>query len=511
LLINHRLALVVQMRCLVLATIFLLAAPSPANGCFLDIFGICGGAEAIAQSLDNLPEIVSKAAKQVLDQLFKTDLPPFVDKITAAAEKLVDRGEKDYEKAVNATRDALTQLAKNVVKDCEELAKDVTKDVEEIVQLVMKDALETVQTIIADIDRDVNSLIDRLEKDGSKAFCAAEGYVDDFEKLFSSYFRSQDCECVQAMLKENPGLKQDCKCTSCFNIGGVYPLCTCNPWGLKFAEGWYNKGKYQFAKCHLQKPIDWQKWTVAQIESQLSIIQKMALTFRCIEDIEGGQSLNRDFFSDEFTQVSHTLLVLRNAAADSHKKLASTPASTPVYQHAHAIAKAQSGPGGPCEKKTLSECVIQALAELNTAQHDFEQEKKEFEQAQKNLTATISKNSADLAVFKGTTQQKFEHDEQDVAAKISDNSDLITGLQSKVDSIHSVQSSCRDDTTGMNDDGGDQGRLGYLDRHYVRCGSDEFLTYWHLQRSIHHSTIEIQYTCCKSVISMSGSDDAVIV
>jgi methyl-accepting chemotaxis protein len=397
-----------------------LLAVQAVSGCFLDLFGICGGAAKIAKELDKLPAKAAAAAEQVLDELFNKDLPPFVDKITAAADEMMDRGETDYEKAVNATRDALTDLARTVVNDCEELAKDVTKDVEEIVKTVLSQTVKAVNQITKDITDSVNQIIDHLELIGKEIFCAATGYIDQFEKEFSSYFQKQDCECVQQMLASNPGLKEDCKCTSCFHIGGLYPQCPCNPWGLKFGPGWYNRGKYQFAKCHLYKPIDWDKWTVKQIENQLSIAQEMALSFRCLEDMQPGSTLNRDYFSNEFVNITHTVLVLKNTAKEAQKK---QRVARRVGKHRlHALAQ-RLAVTGKCDDKTLPECVTQALEELETMQQQF--------------TTTTSDLRRSMSMLSNATATNISLLSTQVNAKVSTVSSNVEILNEKVDRVGS--------------------------------------------------------------------------
>uniref|UniRef100_A0A0G4FSR3 Phage tail collar domain-containing protein n=1 Tax=Chromera velia CCMP2878 TaxID=1169474 RepID=A0A0G4FSR3_9ALVE len=286
-------------------------------GCGLDIFGVCGGAKDVAGALDRLPDNIRQAAQKILDHLFEVDFPPAVDKVTAAAKEVEDRALEDYKEAINATRLQLQELAEFAVQRAEELMKDAQRSVEEVVMLVEKETTKNMQKIIADVDKRVNALLDRLEKIGQELFCAVTGYVDTFEKMFASYFESVDCECVQEMLKDNPGLKQDCKCSNCFHIGGWYPSCRCNPWSLHFGPGWYNRGKYQYLRCHIEKPIDWERWTVDQIVNQLSIVQEASLSFRCLEDLQPGSTVNKKYFSEEFVHYAEQMLVWGDNRASS--------------------------------------------------------------------------------------------------------------------------------------------------------------------------------------------------
>lgn len=59
-----------------------------------------------------------------------------MDKFTAAAKKLEDRAEVDFEKAVNATSRVVYDLAQKALVMAEHLAANVTKEVEEVVQEV---------------------------------------------------------------------------------------------------------------------------------------------------------------------------------------------------------------------------------------------------------------------------------------------------------------------------------------------------------------------------------------
>jgi len=404
-------------------------APTQARGCGLDILGICRAADRIADSLDHLPDEVREAAEEVLDHFFNDVLPGTIDKLTAAAKQLADRAEKDFEQAVNATRAQLEQLATTVVRLVEELAKDITKDVEQIVDVVERDTLSLVQNIISDVDSRVNSLLTRLENDGKELFCAAQGYLDIMQKQFASFFERQDCECVQETLRINPGLQQDCKCTSCFHLGGFYPSCRCNPWGLRFGPGWYNQGKYNFLKCHLEKAIDWERWTVDQVVKQLSIVQEAALSFRCLEDLNPGSTGNRDYFTNEYTNVTHTILVWTQDPMSARS-------SAPVVDKTTATATSSAGRGGAkepaapsaignndCQGLQLKDCVTQVMEKLKSMEVDFKQESADVKQAvaatdarlnslQNNVTAQI------VAVGAGMQDQKDKTATMDISSTL---------------------------------------------------------------------------------------------
>ena len=92
-----------------------LFAPPHVDACGLDLFGVCKDIDKITKSIDALPKKLQDAAEDVLDQLFNHDLPPAIDKLTAAAKSLEDRAEKDYEAAINATRIQLDALATKVI------------------------------------------------------------------------------------------------------------------------------------------------------------------------------------------------------------------------------------------------------------------------------------------------------------------------------------------------------------------------------------------------------------
>ena len=370
-----------------LGVLVVFLSPQRSQSCGLDIFGVCGAGKALEHAIDNLPPELRDAAEQVLDHLFNKDLPPAIDKLTAAAKALEDRAEKDYEKAINATRIQVEELAEKVVTLAEKFAANVTKDVSKIVTQIQHGISGDLKTLFSNINSLVNQLLTRLESDGKELFCAVTGYIDNFEKEFSTYFERQDCDCVQAMLKANPGLQQDCRCTSCNHIGGLYPNCPCKPWGLHFAPGWYNRGKYQFLKCHLNKVINWEHWTVEQIVSQLTIIQEAALSFRCLEDLQPGSTMNRQYFSDEFTNLTHTIMVW---TMPSQVSIGRVPVRLPVAP--------KQPRGDPCAGKTIPQCVTQAMEALETAKQELERAKKDFDEyktraeqefARKNETAQV--------------------------------------------------------------------------------------------------------------------------
>ena len=73
----------------------------------MDTFGICNAAKALAPVFDTLPAHLRDAANAVADNLFNNLLPPAMDKFTAAAKKIEDREEVDFEKAVNAASRAV--------------------------------------------------------------------------------------------------------------------------------------------------------------------------------------------------------------------------------------------------------------------------------------------------------------------------------------------------------------------------------------------------------------------
>ena len=340
----------------------------------------------MAGALDRLPDNIRDAAEQVLEHFFNEDFPPAVDALTAAAKQLEDRALDDYKIAVNDTRVQMEIFAQYVLKLAEKYADTVTKDVEEIVALVEKDIVASAEKIISDISNRVDDLLDRLEQDGQTLFCATTGYIDNFQNQFASYFKKQDCSCVTSMLEDNPGLKQDCSCSSCYHIGDWYPSCSCNPWGMQFASGWYNRGKYQFLKCHLENAIEWEKWTVDQILSQLGIVQKAALSFRCLEDMMPGSTLDRDYFTSEYTNVSHTILVWRMPMAQQklgkEKKLLLKGGNRQVSSSRGGLLVSAKD---SCAGKSVSECVTEAMAELQTATEEMNEKSEEMEKAKSDF------------------------------------------------------------------------------------------------------------------------------
>lgn len=64
-------------------------------------------------------------------------------------------------------------------------------------------------------------------------------------------------------------------------------------------------------KCHLMKPINYNKWTINQIVTQLSIVQQMSLGFRCREDMNPSSTANRNYFTNEYTELTTTILKLQ--------------------------------------------------------------------------------------------------------------------------------------------------------------------------------------------------------
>jgi len=339
--------------------------------CGLDLFGICKAAERVADSVDQLPERIHDAVDEVLDHFFEHDFGKAVDKLTAAAKGVEERALLDYQKAINATRDQLEILAERVVHLVKDLAQDLTKNVEQIASAVEKDMVDGVQKVLASVDDEVSHLLDRIERDGEELICAAEGYINTMQKEYAAYFEKQDCECVRRMLELNPGLRQDCECSSCVHLGAFYPSCSCKPWGLRFAPGWFNRGKYEFLKCHLFKPIDWNHWAVGQIVAQLAIVQEAALSFRCLEDVMPGSTMNREYFSSEYLNITHTILVW-SIVAD------------PSDGQSHAVKSMLDD----CAGKSIPECVTEAMAQLKQAEQTMREATQELE----DTRAAFAKN-----------------------------------------------------------------------------------------------------------------------
>merc|ERR1711865_580744 len=386
--------------------LFLLGTPtvSAGSGCGMDILGICNAAKTLAPVIDNLPDHIRAAAEAVADHLFNVDLPPAIDKMTAAAKALEDRAEYNYEKALNATSKAVYELAKKALALTEQLAANVTKDVEEVVQEVQTAISQDIDKLFTDIDNSVNKLLKELETSGKELFCAVESWMNTFQNTISTYFSAQDCQCVQEMLELNPGSAQDCECTSCFHIAGFYPKCSCKPLGFAF-DSYHSKMKYDFLKCHQEKPIDWQTWTVDQILSQLGTLQAAALGFRCLEDMNPGSTIVRDYFSDEYTNISYTIDVWENTVASQQLNLrqsapvyhaaAESPnvvaQVSPIVENTHASAGADS-----CTGKTIQQCVTDAMAQLQQAQKALQQAQQQFATSVPPLQAAVGKNSADI-------------------------------------------------------------------------------------------------------------------
>merc|ERR1711865_715950 len=418
--------------------LFLLGTPtvSAGSGCGMDILGICNAAKTLAPVIDNLPDHIRAAAEAVADHLFNVDLPPAIDKMTAAAKALEDRAEHDYEEALNATSKAVYELAKKALALTEQLAANVTKDVEAVVQEVQTAISQDIDKLFTDIDNSVNKLLTKLEKDGKELFCAVESWMNTFQNTISTYFSAQDCQCVQEMLELNPGIAQDCECTSCFHIAGFYPKCSCKPLGFAF-DSYHSKMKYDFLKCHQEKPIDWQTWTVDQILSQLGTLQAAALGFRCLEDMNPGSTIVRDYFSDEYTNISYTIDVWRNTGASQQLNLrqsapvyhaaAESPnvvaQVSPIVENTHASTGADS-----CAGKTIQQCVTDAMAQLQQAQKALQQAQQQFatsvpplQAAVSNLTETTNKNTASI----GKNSDDISDNNASVMAMVQDNKDTI--------------------------------------------------------------------------------------
>jgi len=441
--------------------LFLLGTTTPVSagsGCGMDILGICNAAKTLAPVIDNLPDHIRAAAEAVADRLFNVDLPPAIDKMTAAAKALEDRAEHDYEEALNATSKAVYELAKKALALTEQLAANVTKDVEAVVQEVQTAISQDIDKLFTDIDNSVNKLLTRLENDGKELFCAVESWMNTFQNTISTYFSAQDCQCVQKMLELNPGIAQDCECTSCFHIAGFYPKCSCKPLGFAF-DSYHSKMKYDFLKCHQEKPIDWQTWTVDQILSQLGTLQAAALGFRCLEDMNPGSTIVRDYFSDEYTNISYTIDVWRNtgasqqlnlrqsapvyhAAAESTNVVAQV---SPIVENTHASTGADS-----CAGKTIQQCVTDAMAQLQQAQKALQQAQQEFatsvpplQAAVSNLTETTNKNTASIS-----------DNNASVMAMVKDNKDTIAknaqAISSNTEAISSNTATLKSDLSWCN-------------------------------------------------------------
>jgi len=431
--------------------LFLLGTPtvSAGSGCGMDILGICNAAKTLAPVIDNLPDHIRAAAEAVADHLFNVDLPPAIDKMTAAAKALEDRAEHDYEEALNATSKAVYELAKKALALTEQLAANVTKDVEEVVQEVQTAISQDIDKLFTDIDNSVNKLLTQLEKDGKELFCAVESWMNTFQNTISTYFSAQDCQCVQEMLELNPGIVQDCECTSCFHIAGFYPKCSCKPLGFAF-DSYHSKMKYDFLKCHQEKPIDWQTWTVDQILSQLGTLQAAALGFRCLEDMNPGSTIVRDYFSNEYTNISYTIDVWKNtgasqqlnlrqsapvyhAAAESTNVVAQV---SPIVENTHASAGADS-----CTGKTIQQCVTDAMAQLQQAQKALQQAQQQFATSVPPLQAAVGKNSADIktgAASVDSVIKKVDANAQLIIKKVDANAQLISDLSTTVEGNHAT-------------------------------------------------------------------------
>ena len=136
-----------------LGVLVVFLSPQRSQSCGLDIFGVCGAGKALEHAIDNLPPELRDAAEQVLDHLFNKDLPPAIDKLTAAAKALEDRAEKDYEKAINATRIQVEELAEKVVTLAEKFAANragMPEDIADCAEWLIGAGFVTGQSITVD-------------------------------------------------------------------------------------------------------------------------------------------------------------------------------------------------------------------------------------------------------------------------------------------------------------------------------------------------------------------------
>merc|ERR1711865_76220 len=193
---------------------------------------------------------------------------------------------------------------------------------------------------------------------------------------------------------------------------------------------YHSKMKYDFLKCHQEKPIDWQTWTVDQILSQLGTLQAAALGFRCLEDMNPGSTIVRDYFSDEYTNISYTIDVWENTVASQQLNLrqsapvyhaaAESPnvvaQVSPIVENTHASAGADS-----CTGKTIQQCVTDAMAQLQQAQKALQQAQQQFATSVPPLQAAVSKNTASI----GKNSDDISDNNASVMAMVKDNKDTI--------------------------------------------------------------------------------------
>jgi hypothetical protein len=272
---------------------------------------------------------------------------------------------------------------------------------------------------------------------------------------------------------------------------------------MQFGPGWYNQGKYDFLKCHLESAIDWDHWTVDQVVKQLSIVQEAALSFRCLEDMNPGSTGNRDYFTNEYTNITHNILVWTKSPVAIRGLLPANPLM--------AISRVRSSQGGgdACQGKTIQECLTQAMAEVQSAREDLQKAKDDFSSEMSKERAALNEamkenyqqiqNKANISQVAGVVSQVSTLS-QKIDSQVSDLSAKIASAQ--------ISTDCRDVATAENED--NRGNLDNLDRHNVACGDGERLTQWQLFRPSFR-TLQVKYRCCKEQVSVHGLEGGVIV
>jgi len=143
-----------------------------------------------------------------------------------------------------------------------------------------------------------------------------------------------------------------------------------------------------------------------------------------------GSTIVRDYFSDEYTNISYTIDVWKNTGASQQLNLRqSAPVYhvaaestnvvaqvSPIVENTHASAGADS-----CTGKTIQQCVTDAMAQLQQAQKALQQAQQQFATSVPPLQAAVSKNTASI----GKNSDDISDNNASVMTMVKDNKDTI--------------------------------------------------------------------------------------
>merc|ERR1712070_162565 len=164
-----------------------------------------------------------------------------------------------------------------------------------------------------------------------------------------------------------------------------------------------------------------------------------ALGFRCFEDMNPGSTVLRDYFSNEYTNISYTIDVWQSSGASQLRDSAPSRAvqvafPAPAPQAALPVTPASVPKGtmaDACAGKTIPECVTDAMSQLQQAQKALQQAQQQFstsvpplQAAVSNLTETTNKNTASIDKNSNAVSKLTETTNKNTAS-IEKNSDAI--------------------------------------------------------------------------------------